>query len=103
MRVLVVAAGANNGNGCPITARKGGRPGNEWCPQKGTREVATRHSHGGPHMRMPKRKLATQFVVPIALALGVFLIGAPSASSGAGADVYGVGGGSTNFGGTVRV
>lgn len=52
-------------------------------------------------MRMPKRKLAARCVVPIALAVGVFLIGAPGTSA-AGADVYGVGGGSINFGGAVK-
>ena len=49
-------------------------------------------------MRKQKHKLVTRFVAPIALALGIFLTGAPSAT--AGADIYGVGGGSINLGGT---
>ena len=53
-------------------------------------------------MRMPKRGLVTRLVAPMALVLGVSLTGAPNAS-GAGADVFGVGGGSINFGGSVKV
>jgi len=45
---------------------------------------------------MLMRKLVAHVVAPTALALGIFLIGAPSASAD-GADVYGVGGGSINF------
>src|SRR5437899_5565178 len=47
-------------------------------------------------MRMLKRKLVAHIVALMALALGSFLFGAPSASA-EGADVYGVGGGSINF------
>jgi len=47
-------------------------------------------------MRRLMRKLVARVVAPMALALGIFLIGAPSASAD-GADVYGDGGGSINF------
>ena len=46
------------------------------------------------YMRMPK--LVTRLVAPMALLVGVFLISAPGASA-AGADVYGVGGGSISL------
>lgn len=52
-------------------------------------------------MRMRKSKLATRLVAPMALALGVFSIGA-SGVSVTGTDIYGVGGGSINFGGSVK-
>ena len=53
-------------------------------------------TEGTTTMRMLMRKLVAHVVAPMALALGIFLIGAPSASAD-GADVYGVGGGSINF------
>jgi hypothetical protein len=46
---------------------------------------------------MRKRKLLSRLVAPVALACGVFLIATPGAGA-TGADVYGVGGGSINFG-----
>lgn len=46
-------------------------------------------------MRMRKRQFVTWLVATMALALGAFLIGPPGASA-AGADVYGVGGGSVS-------
>jgi hypothetical protein len=52
-------------------------------------------------MRMRRSKLATWLVTPIALALGVFVIGAVDVSV-TGADIYGVGGGSINLGGSVK-
>jgi hypothetical protein len=53
-------------------------------------------------MRKRNRKLVTWLVAPIALVVGVFLIGAPNVSA-AGADVFGVGGGSINLGGSMKV
>jgi len=47
-------------------------------------------------MRMRNRGFVTRLFAPMALVLGVFLIGAPNVSA-AGADVFGVGGGSINF------
>src|SRR2546425_101187 len=53
-------------------------------------------TEGGHYMRMLLPRLMARVVVPMGVALGVFLIGAPSASAD-GADVYGVGGGSINL------
>jgi hypothetical protein len=53
-------------------------------------------------MRMRKHKVVTRWVASMALALGVFLIGAPGASAWS-ADVYAVGVGSISIGGIVRV
>jgi hypothetical protein len=50
-------------------------------------------------MPLRKREFVTRLVASMALALGAFLIGAPDASA-AGADVYGVGGGSINLEGS---
>src|SRR5438105_5959779 len=66
------------------------------------RQVRTLHSQGEQKMRIHTRRLVTRFVAPMATALGVFLIAGPSAL-GTGGDVYGVGGGSTSFGGPSKV
>jgi hypothetical protein len=50
-------------------------------------------------MLLRKRELVTRLVASMALALGAFLIGAPDAIA-AGADVFGVGGGSINVAGS---
>jgi hypothetical protein len=52
-------------------------------------------------MQMQKRKVVTRFIGPTALAIVVFVIGARGVIA-TGADIYGVGGGSINFGGAVK-
>jgi hypothetical protein len=53
-------------------------------------------------MLLRKLKLATWLVAPVALGLGAFLMSVPGASA-AGADVYGVGGGSISLEGRVKI
>jgi hypothetical protein len=64
--------------------------------------LSHKRGHSRRHyVRMRKRKLLHRVITPLALALSIVLIGAPSAGA-AGADVYGVGGGSISLLGFVK-